>query len=73
MCASSFSHPAHAVLDLGDDLGLAVEFLDVKVQPQLLDERQEGDGLPERDRLSLQPRGLLVAIHHGATELEEQA
>jgi len=43
------SHAAHAVLDLGDDLGLAIEFLDVKVQPELLDERQKGDGLTEGD------------------------
>ena len=67
------SHPAHAVLDLGDDLGLAVEVLDVEVRPELLDERQKGDGLAERDRLSLQPRGMLVGRHHGPSELEEQA
>jgi len=66
-------HAAHAVLDLGDDLRLPVEFLDVEVEPELLDQRQKGDGLAEGDRLSLQPRGVLVALHHGLAELEEQA
>ena len=32
------AHAAHAVLDLGDDLGLAVQLLDAEVEPQLIDE-----------------------------------
>ncbi len=32
------AHPAHPVLDLGDDLRLAVQLLDAEVQAQLIDE-----------------------------------
>jgi hypothetical protein len=48
-------HPAHAVLDLGDDLGLAVEFFDTKILAQLIDEGEEGDRLAEGDAAPLQP------------------
>ena len=41
------AEPPHAMLDLGDDLRLAIELLDAEVLPQLVDERPEGDGLAE--------------------------
>jgi hypothetical protein len=48
-------HPAHAVLDLGNDLGLAVEFLNPEVLPELLDQGEEWDGLAEGNAPPLQP------------------
>ena len=54
-CALELAHAPHAVLDLGDDLGLAVELLDAEVLPELVDERQERDRLAEGDALALQP------------------
>ena len=48
------------VLDLGDDLGLAVELLDPEVAPKLIDERQERDRLAERDAASFEPRRSLA-------------
>ena len=41
------AEPPHAMLDLGNDLRLAIELLDAEVLPQLVDERPEGDGLAE--------------------------
>jgi hypothetical protein len=65
-------HAPHAVLDLGDDLGLAVELLDAEVLPKLVEERQERDGLAEGDALALQPRDGLARLGHPPAELEEQ-
>src|SRR3989441_7555977 len=61
------------MLDLGDDLGLAVELLDPEVLAELVDQRQERDRLAEGDALPLEPRHGLVRIGEPATELEEEA
>ena len=47
--AVELTHPSHPVLDLGDDLGLAVELLDAEVLAELVDQRQERNRLAERD------------------------
>ena len=66
------AHPAHAVLDLGDDLGLAIELFDPEIPPELIGQRQEGNRLAERDALSLEPGDLLAGLGQRAPEFEEQ-
>ena len=66
------AHPAHAVLDLGDDLGLAIELFDPEVAPQLFGQWQEGDRLAERDALSLEPGDVLAGLGQRASEFQEQ-
>ena len=65
-------HAPHAVLDLGDDLGLAVELLDAEVLPELVEQRQERDRLAEGDALALQPRDGLARLGEPPAELEQQ-
>ena len=66
------AHPAHAVLDLGDDLGLAVELLDPEVPPELVDDRQERDRLAERDAPPLEPGRSSPRLGQPPPELEEE-
>jgi hypothetical protein len=66
------AHPPHAVLDLGDDLRLAVELLDPEVAPELIDDGQERDRLAERDALALEPGDVLVRLREPAAKLQEQ-
>ena len=67
------AHAAHAVLDLGDDLGLAVQLLDAEVEPQLIDEGQKRNGLPEGDTLAFQPGGPGVGLGDSPSEFKQQA
>lgn len=66
-------HPAHGVLDLGDDLGLPVELLDAEVLPELVDERQERDGLAEGDALAFEPGHRLARLGQPAAEFQQEA
>ena len=50
------------MLDLGDDLGLAVELFDAEVLPELVEQGQVRDRLPERDALALEPRDGLARL-----------
>src|SRR2546425_3852362 len=61
------------MLDLGDDLGLAVELLDPEVLAELVDQRQERDRLAEGDALPLEPRHGLAPVGEPAAKLEEEA
>src|SRR5262249_33115818 len=66
-------HPPHGVLDLGDDLGLAVELLDAEAFTELVDQGKKRDGLPEGDALSFEPRHRFPRLGEPAAEFEEQA
>jgi hypothetical protein len=66
------AHPPHPVLDLRDDLGLAVEFLDAEVFAELVDDGQERDRLAERDAAPLEPRRVLAPLGELATELVDE-
>ena len=65
-------HPPHPVLDLGDDLRLAVELLDPDIPAELLDERQEGDRLAEGDALPFEPGRVLSPLRQRPLEFQEQ-
>ena len=67
------THAPHAVLDLGDDLWLAVELLDAEVASELVDEGQERDRLTERDALALEPGRVLAGPDQRPAELEKQS
>jgi hypothetical protein len=70
MCGSS---PPHAVVDLRDDLRLAVELVDPEVLAQLIHDRQQRIRLPEGDTAALQPGRRLVRRRELAPELEQQS
>jgi hypothetical protein len=63
---------AHTLLDLGDDVRLGVELLDAEVSAQLVEDRQEGDGLAERDALPLEPCDAVAGIDDAPPQLQQQ-
>src|SRR5262249_26281091 len=67
------AHAAHAVLHLGDDLGLAVELLDPEILAELIDDRQEGDQLPEPDAAACEPVDVLAGLGQRLPELDRQS
>ena len=66
------AEPEHPVLDLGDDLGLAVELVDAEVLSKLIDDGQQRTRLAERDAAALQPRRRLVRRRQPPMELEHE-
>ncbi len=66
------AQPAHPVLHLRDDLGLAVELVDTEVLTELVDDGQERAGLTERDAAALEPRRGLARRREPALELEQE-
>ena len=67
------AHAAHAVLDLGNDLRLAVRLLNPKVGPQLIHHGQERDRLPKGQALALQPGHRFPGCSQGATAFQHEA
>jgi hypothetical protein len=63
----------HAVFNLGDDLGLAVAFLDAEALTHLVDDREEGNALTEGDAAAFEPRGLLARRGQSLAQLIDQA
>src|SRR5215831_5594065 len=48
-------HAPHPLLDLSNDVRLAVKLIDLKVLPQQLNERQKRTGLAKGDAVALPP------------------
>ena len=67
------AHAAHPVLDLGNDLRLAVRLVNPKVGPQLLHHGQERDRLSEGQALALQPGDRFPGGGQGTTAFQHQA
>ena len=67
------SEALEAGVDLGDDLGGAVRFRDAEDLAHLLDDRQQRDGLSERQTAALEPGRLLAGERQPAFELVDQA
>jgi len=63
---------AHPVLDLRDDLGLAVELVDTEVLAKLIHDGQERTRLAERDAAALEPRRRLGRGREPAAEFEQE-
>jgi hypothetical protein len=55
-------HTPHALLNLGNNLRLAVHLVDLKILSELLDERQKGTGLTKGDAVALQPGDRLPCL-----------
>ena len=68
-----FSHAPHALLDLGNDLRLAIKLVDLKILPQLLDERQKRTGLAKGDAVAFKPSHRLPSLRQGTPKLQHQA
>jgi len=64
-----FPHTLHAVLDLRNDLGLAIKLFDLKILPELLDERQERACLAKGDAVSLKPGHGFASLRQGPPKL----
>jgi len=63
---------AHPVLDLRDDLGLAVELVDTEVLAKLIHDGQERTRLAERDAAALEPRRRLARRREPAPKFEQK-
>ena len=68
-----FPHTLHALLDLGNDLRLTIQLVDLKIRPELLDERQERTRVAEGDAVALNPGDLLPGLRQGPPKLQHQA
>src|SRR6266508_1162580 len=66
-------HAPHPLLDLGNDLRLAIKLVDLKILPELLNERQKRTCLAKGDAVSLQPGHSFARLRQGPPKLQHQA
>jgi hypothetical protein len=65
-------HPPRAVLDLGDDLRLAVDLGDSEARPELVDEGEKRNRPAERHAVAFEPHRPLAGLGEAAAKLVNQ-